>query len=456
MTELTREEEKRLEKEKIQELYSAKKAKELIQLLQDMNVVDIAEILDEMDKKDATVLFRMLPKDIAVDVFTYFDSEQQEDIISSSSDIDVEYILKEMFFDDKIDMLEEMPANIVDKILERSTQEERALINQFLNYPEDSAGSIMTIEYASLKKNITVREAMQRLKKVGLERETIYTIYVVDENRKLEGIVSLRQLVTADDDTKISDLMNEDVVYANVYDDQESVAHTLKKYDFVAIPVVDNESRLVGLVTFDDVLDIIEREATEDFQKMAAMSPNEVSYLQTPAYIHASKRIVWLLVLMISATLTGTIITSYEKILEKVSILMAFVPMLMDTGGNAGSQSATLIIRGLATGEVQTKDIFRIIWKEFKVSVLVGIVLVSVNYARVRLMHGVSPSIAITTSIAMFATIIMSKFIGGVLPILAKDFGMDPAIMASPLITTIVDASSLMVYFYVAKLVLKI
>lgn len=448
-----------LEEDKIEilDLYKGKKPKALIQKLSNMNAADVAEILDELEVTDATVIFRLLPKDQAVDVFTYFDSEQQQDIISTSTDADVEYILKEIFFDDKIDMLEEMPANIVDKILEKSSPSERKLINQFLNYPEDSAGSIMTIEYCSVKKTLTVKEAMQRLKKVGLQRETIYTIYVVDDNRKLEGIVSLRELVIADDDTVIADIMNTDVVYVNVYEDQEVVAGVIQKYDFVAVPVVDNEERIVGIITVDDVIDIIEQEATEDFQKMAALSPSEEEYLDTPAFTLAKHRIAWLLFLMISATLTGSILQRFEDYIAAIPALLIFIPMLMDTGGNAGSQSATLVIRGLAVGEIEPKDAFKVLWKEFQVSILVGLALSLVNFGRIRLLHpDQDPKIALTVSISVMFTVMLAKLVGGLLPIGAKKIKLDPAIMASPLITTIVDATSLLVYFAVARLMLGI
>lgn len=448
-----------LEQDKIEilDLYKGKKPKALIQKLSNMNAADVAEILDDLEVTDATVIFRLLPKDQAVDVFTYFDSEQQQDIIATSTDADVEYILKEIFFDDKIDMLEEMPANIVDKILEKSSPSERKLINQFLNYPEDSAGSIMTIEYCSVKKTLTVKEAMQRLKKVGLQRETIYTIYVVDDNRKLEGIVSLRELVIADDDTVIGDIMNKDVVYVNVYEDQEVVAGVIQKYDFVAVPVVDNEERIVGIITVDDVIDIIEQEATEDFQKMAALSPSEEEYLDTPAITLAKHRIAWLLFLMVSATLTGSILQRFEDYIAAIPALLIFIPMLMDTGGNAGSQSATLVIRGLAVGEIDPKDAFKVLWKEFQVSIMVGVVLAAVNFGRIRLLHpDQDPKIAVTVSISVMFTIMLAKLVGGLLPIGAKKVKLDPAIMASPLITTIVDATSLLVYFAVARLMLGI
>lgn len=445
------------DKNEILELYKGKKPKALIQKLSNMNAADVAEILDELKVTDATVIFRLLPKDKAVDVFTYFDSEQQQDIIATSTDADVEYILKEIFFDDKIDMLEEMPANIVDRILEKSTPSERKLINQFLNYPEDSAGSIMTIEYCSVKKTMTVKEAMQRLKKVGLQRETIYTIYVVDDNRKLEGIVSLRELVIADDDQIIGDIMTKDVVYVNVYEDQEIVAGVIQKYDFVAVPVVDNEERMVGIITVDDVIDIIEQEATEDFQKMAALSPSEDEYLDTSAFTLAKHRIAWLLFLMISATLTGSILQRFEDYIAAIPALLIFIPMLMDTGGNAGSQSATLVIRGLAVGEIEPKDALKVLWKEFQVSILVGIVLAAVNFGRIKLLHpNQDPRIGITVSISVMFTIMLAKLVGGLLPIGAKKIKLDPAIMASPLITTIVDATSLIVYFAVAKVMLGI
>jgi magnesium transporter len=421
-----------------------------------MNEVDIAEILDPLDKNTTLLVFRMLPKDLAVDVFAHFSSEQQRDIINAVTDKELEYILDELFFDDMIDLIEEMPANVVNKILKNSTHDERDLINQFLKYPEDSAGSIMTIEYVELRKTMTVKEALAHIKEVGLNRETIYTCYVTDKNRRLEGIVSLRTLVVSPEDEVLIDLMETDVIFVSTHDDQETVAGVFKKYGFLALPVVDAENRLTGIITVDDIMDVMEQEATEDFQRMAAMAPSEEAYLETSVFKLARHRINWLLILMISATFTGGIMAKYENVLQSVVVLSIFIPMLMDTGGNAGSQSSTLIIRGLATGEITLHDGWKVLWKEFRISLMVGITLAVVNFAKTMLYDKVGALISLTVSLTLIVTVVSSKLVGGMLPILAKKLNIDPAIMAGPLITTIVDALSLMVYFTIASRILHI
>ena len=421
-----------------------------------MNEVDIAEILDPLDKNTTLLVFRMLPKDLAVDVFAHFSSEQQRDIINAVTDKELEYILDELFFDDMIDLIEEMPANVVNKILKNSTHDERDLINQFLKYPEDSAGSIMTIEYVELRKTMTVKEALAHIKEVGLNRETIYTCYVTDKNRRLEGIVSLRTLVVSPEDEVLIDLMETDVIFVSTHDDQETVAGVFKKYGFLALPVVDAENRLTGIITVDDIMDVMEQEATEDFQRMAAMAPSEEAYLETSVFKLARHRINWLLILMISATFTGGIMAKYENVLQSVVVLSIFIPMLMDTGGNAGSQSSTLIIRGLATGEITLHDGWKVLWKEFRISLMVGITLAVVNFAKTMLYDKVGVLISLTVSLTLIVTVVSSKLVGGMLPILAKKLNIDPAIMAGPLITTIVDALSLMVYFTIASRILHI
>lgn len=426
--------------------------KELLQL----NAIDIAEVLEEIDITVALMLFRMLPKDIAVDVFSYFPRDKQKEIINSITDKELQYIIDELNFDDMIDLLEEMPANVVKKILLKSNYDERKLINQFLNYPPDSAGSLMTIEYVDLKKEMTVKESLDHIKEIGLTKETVYTCYVTDSNRKLEGLVSLRNLVVSEGDKKIKDIMNEDVIFVNTHDDQEVVADVFKRYGFLALPVVDKENRLTGIITVDDIMEVIDQENTEDFQKMAAMAPSEEKYLETNIFILAKHRIVWLLVLMISATFTGNIIRRYENVLQSTVLLASFIPMLMDTGGNAGSQSSTLVIRGLALGEIKLKDVGKIIWKEFGISIIVGLVLGFTNFLRIYYLEKVNFYIALTVSITLVVTVIISKIIGGILPILAKKMKIDPAIMAGPLITTIVDALSLFVYFYIASSILSI
>nr|WP_276537051.1 magnesium transporter [Anaerosalibacter massiliensis] len=426
--------------------------KELLQL----NAIDIAEVLEEIDITVALMLFRMLPKDIAVDVFSYFPRDKQKEIIDSITDKELQYIIDELNFDDMIDLLEEMPANVVKKILLKSNYDERKLINQFLNYPPDSAGSLMTIEYVDLKKEMTVKESLDHIKEIGLTKETVYTCYVTDSNRKLEGLVSLRNLVVSEGDKKIKDIMNEDVIFVNTHDDQEVVADVFKRYGFLALPVVDKENRLTGIITVDDIMEVIDQENTEDFQKMAAMAPSEEKYLETNIFTLAKHRIVWLLVLMISATFTGNIIRRYENVLQSTVLLASFIPMLMDTGGNSGSQSSTLVIRGLALGEIKLRDVGKVIWKEFRISIIVGLVLGFTNFLRIYYLEKVNFHIALTVSITLVVTVIISKVIGGILPILAKKMKIDPAIMAGPLITTIVDALSLFVYFYIASSILSI
>ena len=440
--------------ERILELIEQKKYIDLKKELSDMNEVDISEVFEELDHSTSLLVFRILPKDIAVEVFAHFSTEKQAEIINSVSDKELKFILDELFFDDMIDLIEEMPANIVNKILSNSTHEERVLINQFLKYPYHSAGSLMTIEYVELKKRMTVREALDHIKETGLSKETIYTCYVTDNNKKLKGIVSLRNLVVSDFDECIEDLLLEEIIFVETYDDQETVANIFKKYGFMALPVVDKEQRLTGIITFDDIMDVIEEEATEDFQRMAAMMPSDEAYLDSSVISLAKQRIPWLMILMIGATLTGRIITKFEDVLSAVVVLTAFIPMLMDTGGNSGSQSSTLVIRGLALGEVETKDIWRVLWKEFRISLLVGISLATVNFAKNMLFDRVGLTVSITVSTTVATTVLLAKMVGGTLPLIAKKLKLDPAIMAGPLITTIVDALVLMVYFGIASALL--
>jgi magnesium transporter len=443
-----------MEEKNILELIEQKKYLQLKRELSEMNEVDISEILDPLDLPTTLLVFRMLPKDMAAEVFSYFSPEQQADIINAVTDKELKFILDELFFDDMIDLIEEMPANIVSKILANSTHEERVLINQFLKYPAHSAGSLMTIEYVELKKNMTVKEALEHIKEIGLNKETIYTCYVTDYKRKLDGIVSLRNLVVSDPDKSIMDIAFEEVIYVETHDDQETVANIFKKYGFMALPVVDKEHRLTGIITFDDIMDVMEEEATEDFQRMAAMVPSEEPYLDSGIVTLAKQRIPWLMLLMIGATVTGKIITKFEDVLSSVVVLTAFIPMLMDTGGNSGSQSSTLIIRGLATGDVELNDIWKVLWKEFRISLLVGISLATVNFAKNMLFDRVGLMVSLTVSITVASTVMLAKIVGGTLPLIAKKFKLDPAIMAGPLITTIVDALALSVYFGIASTLL--
>ena len=440
----------------IMQLIEDKKYVELKRILSEMNEVDIAEILDPIDPSITMLIFRMLPKDLAVEVFAHFSTDQQREIVEGATSEELKYIMDELFFDDMIDLIEEMPANVVNKILINSKEDERKLINQFLKYPEDSAGSIMTIEYVELRKNWTVKQSLAHIKEIGLTKETIYTCYVTDKNRKLEGFVSLRTLVTSEEDELIIDIMEDEVISVNTHDDQETVAQTFTKYGFLAIPVVDNEYRLTGIITVDDIMDVIEQETTEDFQIMAAMSPSEGEYLDTSVIQLARNRLPWLLLLMISGIVTAKIMGKYEDILSSVVLLSAFIPMLMDTGGNSGSQSSTLIIRGLAIGEIKLSDGWKVLWKEFRISFLVGIILSIVNFIRLMTFDRVGLTISLVVSITLFVTVVLSKVVGGVLPLMAKRLKLDPAIMAGPLITTIVDGLSLAVYFTLATRLLGI
>lgn len=445
-----------LNNEEILELIQQKKYIKLKKELADMNEVDVAEILDPLDPNTTLLIFRMLPKDLAVEVFAHFSIDQQRDIINAITDVELSHILDELFFDDMIDMIEEMPANIVSKILKNSTQDQRKLINQFLKYPADSAGSIMTIEYVELRQKMTVKEALQHIKETGITKETVYTCYVTNSNRVLEGIVSLRSLVISDENMKISELMEDDIIYVNTHDDQEVVADVFVKYGFLALPVVDNEHRLTGIITVDDIMDVMEQEATEDFQRMAAMAPSEDEYLSSSIFTLAKHRITWLLILMIGAALTGGIIRKYEDILSTVGVLMAFIPMLMDTGGNSGSQSSTLIIRGLALGEIELKDKWKVIWKEFRISILVGVVLGTINFLKNMYIDRIGFHVSLTVSLTLMATVMLAKIVGGILPLIAKKFNLDPAIMAGPLITTVVDSLALVIYFSIASALLGI
>lgn len=440
----------------IMQLIEDKKYVELKRILSEMNEVDIAEILDPIDPSITMLIFRMLPKDLAVEVFAHFSTDQQREIVEGATSEELKYIMDELFFDDMIDLIEEMPANVVNKILINSKEDERKLINQFLKYPENSAGSIMTIEYVELRKNWTVKESLAHIKEIGLTKETIYTCYVTDKNRKLEGFVSLRTLVTSEEDELIIDIMEDEVISVNTHDDQETVAQTFTKYGFLAIPVVDNEYRLTGIITVDDIMDVIEQETTEDFQIMAAMSPSEEEYLDTSVIQLARNRLPWLLLLMISGIVTARIMGKYEDILSSVVLLSAFIPMLMDTGGNSGSQSSTLIIRGLAIGEIKLSDGWKVLWKEFRISFVVGIILAIVNFVRLMTFDRVGLTISLIVSVTLFVTVVLSKVVGGVLPLMAKRLKLDPAIMAGPLITTIVDGLSLAVYFTLATRLLGI
>jgi len=442
--------------ETIMKLIEENRYKEVRNEIADMNIVDIAQLLMELDKAKLLILFRILPKEIAADVFSYVSLELQQYIIESITDKEISYIVNDLFIDDAVDFLEEMPSNVVKKVLRNADEETRKLINQFLNYPEYSAGSVMTIEFVDLKKQMTVKEALSHIRATGVDKETINTCYVIDKGRKLEGVLSIRKLILADEDVIIGDIMNEDVIYANTMDDQETVADLFKKYDLTALPVVDNEHRLVGIVTIDDIVDIIEQENTEDLHKMAAMEPLEEEYLKTSPLILAKHRILWLLILMISATFTGSIIKRYDELLQSMVILTAFIPMIMNTGGNAGSQASTLIIRSIALGEINPSDVLKVLFKEFQVSIFAGSILAAVNFLRLIMFEHVSYLVALVVCLSLLCTVILAKLVGGALPIVAKKIHLDPAIMAGPLISTIVDALALSTFFGIASRLLNI
>lgn len=421
-----------------------------------MNVVDIASLLEELEEEKMLIIFRLLPKDIAAEVFSYMSNEQQQYIIEVITDKEIQTITDRLFLDDTVDILEEMPSNVVKKILKNTTKQKRQLINLFLKYPENSAGSIMTIEYVDLKKELKVKDSLEYIKQTGVDKETVDVCYVINKNRKLEGVVSLRKLVLTDGDIVIKDIMDTNFISIPTNADQEEIASLFKKYNLLAMPVVDKENRLVGIITIDDIVDVIEQENTEDLQKMAAMTPTDEEYLKTGVFTLARHRLIWLLILMISATFTGRIIIKFEELLQSAVVLTTFIPMLMDTGGNSGSQSSTLIIRGLALEEIRLRDILKVFWKEFRVSGIVGISLAAVNFIRIYYLEKIDLMVSITVSISLLFTVIVAKVVGGVLPIIAKKLKFDPAIMAGPLITTIVDAVALTIYFSLASSILAI
>ena len=426
------------------------------------NEADIAEMFEEMLEdpgilESTVVIYRLLPKDISVEVFSYLPSDDQLKIVDGITDAELSYIVQELDFDDKIDILEELPANLVDKILEKTPKDERRLINTFLNYPDTCAGSLMTPDYISLQKEMTVAEAMAYIKKEGMDAETIYTCYVKDTGRKLIGIVSLSTLVVSDDNLKIMDIMHTDYVWINVYEDQEEVAEQFKKYGFLAIPVVDNEHRLVGIITVDDILEVIEEENTEDIERMAGIidwEDSDKEYLDMSVWQHAINRLPWLLILMVAYIFTGMIITSFEAKLSEIICLVAYMPMLMGTGGNTGSQAATLIIRGLAMDEVEPSDALRILWKEVRIGAVIGLILSVFNFVRVCWFDGNGPMIALTVCCAMLFIVIFAKILGSMIPLLVKKVNLDPALIANPAISSISDAVALSIYFAMAAIFL--
>lgn len=421
-----------------------------------LNVVDIAQYMENLDKDKLLMVFRILPKDISADVFSYMSPEQRQTLIESIGDQEIRALMEDMFLDDAVDFLEELPANVVKRVLQNTTPETRNLINHFLQYPEYSAGSIMTIEFLEFHPGDTVKAAMDIIRKVGLDKETIYTLYIIDNARKLIGTLALRKMILAAEDTLLSDMMQRNPVSVFTTDDQEKVADTVRRYDLMAIPVVDKESRLVGIITADDVMDVIEEENTEDFEKMAGLTPSEDEYLKTSPFRLALNRIPWLLIMSAVAIFTGMIIKGFEDVLATSIVLTSCIPMLMNTGGNCGSQASTLIIRGVALGEIEFRDLLKALWKEFRVGLMVGVVLFCSTFLLVTLIYQASFMEALVVALALYATVIIAKGLGCTLPLLAKKIGFDPALMASPLITTLVDATSLTIYFMIATSILKI
>ncbi len=440
--------------EKVTELLEKKDYPQLKEILSDMNEADIATVLKELPQEKLPLLYRILPKELAAEVFVNMDSDDQEFLIRAFSDNELREVLDEMYVDDAVDVIEEMPATVVKRILQHTDPEMRKSINEILQYPEDSAGSLMTTEYVDLKKYMTVADAFTRIRRTGVDKETIYICYVTDENRKLLGIVTVKDLLLSDQTDKIFEIMDTNIISTTTLEDKEVVAEKFRKYDLLALPVVDRENRLVGIITIDDAMDVLQDENTEDIEKMAAITPTDKPYLKMSVFEIWKKRFPWLLLLMVSATFTGRIIQNFESALQAYVVLTAYIPMLMGTGGNCGAQSSTTIIRGLSLGEIAFRDTFKVVWKEFRVAFFCGITLAAVNFGRLLLMDEVSVLVAAIVSLSMILTIILAKFIGCLLPILAKKVHLDPAVMANPFISTIVDALSLLIYFQVATLLL--
>ena len=431
-------------------LLAQREFKAVRSILDVMNEVDIASLLSTLSDKELALAFRLIPKDKAAEVFSNMDSSMQTYLVTMFTEKELKELLDDLYMDDTVDMLEELPANLVKRILATVSASDRSMINQLLNYPEDSAGSIMTTEYVDLREEMTVGQAMAHIKKTGIHKETIYTCYIT-ERRKLVGIVSAKDLMTTDDNVPIKDLMETEIISVYTHADQEQVAQLFTKYDLLALPVIDQDGRMVGIVTFDDAMDVMVDEATEDITKMAAINPSEKTYFETSVFQHAKNRIPWLLILMFTSIITGTIITRYENAFAAIPLLVSFIPMLMDTGGNCGSQSATLIIRGIALDEIRFTDLFKVMFKEFRISLIVGAFLAVANGVRIFIQYH-NPGLAVVIACSLMGTVIMAKLVGCILPLLAKKVNLDPAIMASPLITTLVDTFSILIYFNIATI----
>lgn len=435
-------------------LLAQREFKAVRSILDVMNEVDIASLLSTLSDKELALAFRLIPKDKAAEVFSNMDTSMQTYLVTMFTEKELKELLDDLYMDDTVDMLEELPANLVKRILATVSASDRSMINQLLNYPEDSAGSIMTTEYVDLREEMTVGQAMAHIKKTGIHKETIYTCYIT-ERRKLVGIVSAKDLMTTDDNVPIKDLMETEIISVYTHADQEQVAQLFTKYDLLALPVIDQDGRMVGIVTFDDAMDVMVDEATEDITKMAAINPSEKTYFETSVLQHAKNRIPWLLILMFTSIITGTIITKYENAFAAIPLLVSFIPMLMDTGGNCGSQSATLIIRGIALDEIRFTDLFKVMFKEFRISLIVGAFLAVANGVRIFIQYH-NPGLAVVIACSLMGTVIMAKLVGCILPLLAKKVNLDPAIMASPLITTLVDTFSILIYFNIATVLFRL
>jgi len=449
--------------DELTELLDNRNMKALRERMDEMPEFDVAEFLSSLKDNRMPMLFRLLSKEKAAEVFANFDAPDQERIINSITDSELAGIVEELYVDDAVDMMEELPANVVKRVMRTATSETRNLINQYLHYPENSAGSIMTAEFVDLKKYMSVKDAFARIRRIGEDKETIYICFVTSADRKLEGIVTVKDLLLADPETVIEDLMDRNVIYAVTTEDQESVSEKFSDYDLMALPVVDKENRLVGIVTVDDIIDVMEQEATEDIQLMAGMTPSDKPYLRTGITEMWKNRIPWLMFLMLSATFTSMILTSFEDRLAVQTVLIAFIPMLMGTGGNSGAQASTAVIRSLSLGDVEPKDVLKVMWKEWRVALLCGLSLAAVNFVKMLLLDGmllgndsITVSVAATVSVSIVFIVMFAKVVGSFLPIAAEKIGVDPAVMANPLISTLTDAVSLLIYIFVAKLVLKI
>ena len=449
--------------EELSGLLDAQRMKELQNRLEEMNEFDVAEFLTEVDTQRMPMVFRLLSKGKAAEVFANLEAPEQELIINSITDSELGAIIEDLYVDDAVDMMEELPANVVKRVMRTATRETRNLINQYLKYPENSAGSIMTAEFVDLKKYMNVREAITRIRRIGEDKETIYTCFVTSADRKLEGVVSVKDLLLNDDETVVGDIMDTNVVFCMTQDDQEEAAEKISDYDLMALPVTDREGRLVGIVTVDDVIDVMEKEATEDFEIMAAMTPSDKPYSRTGAFDIWKNRVPWLLFLMLSATFTTMILNSFEEALAVQTVLIGFVPVIMGTGGNSGAQSSTAIIRSISLGDTEPADVLRVVWKEWRVSILCGVSLAAVNFVKMLLVDRllmnnpeVTVTVALTVSLAIVLTVMFAKVVGSSLPILAEKIGLDPAVVATPLITTISDAVSLLIYLEIARLLIHI